>query len=166
MRPADENGKYPLTMYEWNSLRVLFATASVLESDLEKLKERLRLIPYGWRTARMLEVRFRKLLEKLYQTIPHNKLRALDAEMKNTHLHFAANGPSENINGVVYVEKKDFLALVNLLIKQECWSCEKGGKQARRCPIRRAILDCLHYDPTGMVYEDRKCEFCGIDEIG
>ena len=88
------------------------------------------------------------------------------AEFDNTHIHFLTDGPAEPRNNITYVDLFSFSQLIDLLVSRECFMCEKTAKQGRKCPIRKAILDVLKYEPWDAPHApDDPCEFCGLSDI-
>ena len=163
LRDADQDGKRPLTSHEWVALKCMWAACSVLKDDHEKLKERLQAcVPGGWRDIRLATTKLDKLLDEILGTIPQKKLRSIASEMANTELRIITKGPQTDRN-IVHLEDREIAELVNLLIYRECMLCEKTDKLGKRCPIYKAVTNCLHYDLPDV--DDGHCALCGLDSI-
>lgn len=73
-RNPDEDGRYPLSYVEYQSLRSLFGAKNALEQTHNQLERRVRTIPGGWRDFRLLMTLVDKLLGAVLRTIPQKKI--------------------------------------------------------------------------------------------
>ena len=68
--------------------------------------------------------------------------------------------------GVVYMDEDGFVKIMDRLISQECWCCEKTGKAVKRCEILHAIEGVLHYESDEAERpKDGRCELAGYSTI-
>lgn len=162
MRQPDADGKYPLTMREYDALRTVFGALNALDSDT--LKERLKTTKYGWRDIRLCLAVMRKVLDKLLLTIPPLKLLTLQEELKHTYCEVRIRGggtPSHP--DCVYVSQKAIVAMIDRAIQLECLLCDKSVKDGKRCPLYKNIQALFPYEldePT-----DTKCPFAGVSHV-
>lgn len=164
LREPDKDGKVPLKSYEWIGLKCIWAAQSVLECDNDKLEERLKaMVPNGWRDLRMITLRLRKILDQLVDTIPTNKLYSIKSEMLNTEMRILSRGPSNGVQNIVHLSTTEMKDLINLLINRECMLCDKTADQGKRCPIFKAITNCMHYELDEST--SGSCQLCGIEKV-
>ena len=78
--------KYPLSYREYTALRQLFGIAHIWNDKGHELEKRLKKIPNGWRDAKMIMATSEKLLIKVLETIPPEKIHQIKLELQNTWL--------------------------------------------------------------------------------
>ena len=163
LKPMDKDGKYPLTGREYNALRCIVLSKNEVTNSIDSLKDRFRLIPGGWRDARMIYTRLAKLTAQLLDTVPDHKRRAMQHELDNSEIsiHIKKADPS-TLKGVIYVDEEAFVHIMDRIIGQDCWCCEKKGREVKHCEIRNLILDALHY---GSEMPDGYCELQGCSSV-
>ena len=163
----DPDGRYPMSGREFSAYRCLIVAVNELDVCIDALKDRLKLIPGGWRDMRMLSTVSYKLFNALAETIPSRKLRAIQAEIQNCEIRLVVRGADRSmLKSVVYIDEQPFIRLMNHVISQECWCCEKCGKEAKKCEIRQLVTDVLHYDSSdGELRKDDMCELAGHTSI-
>ena len=157
----DQDGHYPLMSREWMQLKTLFTAVMEMEGAQNVLKERMQLTPGVWQRFRTAQSFMKYVEEEILKTIPSKKLIAMSHEMHNTEIIFRSKNAPTQLKNIVYVEKECFETLVNRCVAQDCFACEKTMRQARKCEIRTAIMDCLHYE-IPRSGDDEECEFAGM----
>ena len=163
----DRDGRYDLTGREWNAIRCLQVAMNEVDVTFPALWERLKLIPYGRRDIKMVLSRLSKMLDDLYTTIPAKKLLAMKTEIQHSQIRLCVRGADNSMPpGVVYIDEAAFIRLMDRMISQECWCCEKVGKEVKRCEILKCIEDVLHYssDPDSCPVDGR-CELAGCTSV-
>lgn len=163
----DADGRYPLTGREWNAIRCIQCAMNEVDVCQETLKDRLRLTKHGWRFLRIALGMMEKVCDMLYETIPAKKLIAMREEIRHSQIRLCVKGADNQMPpGVIYIDEMAFIRMMNRLINQECWACEKRGKDVKRCEILRVIEDVLHYesDPAELP-KDGSCELAGCSSI-
>lgn len=162
MREPDADGKYPLTMREYDALRTVFGALNALDS--ETLKDRLKTTKYGWRDMRVSLAFMKKVLDKILMTIPPHKLLTLKEELNHTYCEVRIRGGGSATHpDCVYVSQKAIVAMIDRAIQLECLLCEKTAKEGKRCPLYRNIQALFPYEldePT-----DTCCPFAGVSHI-
>lgn len=161
MRPADSDGKYPLTTREYDALRTVFGALNALDS--ETLKERLQTTKSGWRDMRLCAVTMHKVLMSLLDTIPADKLLTLRDELNQTVCEVRLRTASQNTRDSVFVSHRAMISLIDRAIQMECMLCEKSVKKGKRCPLYKDICACFPYEldtPT-----DTRCPFAGVSHL-
>lgn len=163
----DSSGRYPLTGREWNAIRCIQCALNEVEVCQNVLKDRLKLSKDGWRFLRIALSLLEKVCDLLYETIPAKKLAAMREEIRHSQIRLCVKGADNQMPpGVVYMDEKSFIRIMNRLIDLECWSCEKTGKAVRQCEILECITDVLHYesDPAELP-KDGRCELAGCSSV-
>lgn len=162
MRAPDEDGKYPLTMREYDALRTVFGALNALDS--ETLKERLQTTNGGWRDMRLALSMMRKVLDNLLSTIPARNLLTLKDELNHTYCEVRIRGAGTLAHpDCVYLSQKAVVSLIDRAIQLECMLCEKSAKEGKRCPLYKNIQALFPYEldePT-----DTQCPFAGVSHV-
>ena len=162
MLREDEEGRYPLSGREYNDLRSLLIAFNEVIGREENLLERLRKIPNGLRDYRLIKTKMSKLEDDILDTVPTKKLLAFKNELENSKIVLTSKWTPVPQEGIVHLREDAFLALLNRLISYECWSCDKKGRDVKKCPIRQTYLDCLHYEPApDEIPKDGSCVMTG-----
>ena len=109
-------------------------------------------VPNGWRDARMLHTRTKKLFDKLLLTIPVEKLKVIKSEMPYLDLYIrvggaAAYNPDDDDN--VMIPRNALKALSEYATQQECVLCIKRDRAVKNCRLRKILNDTFpHSVPT------------------
>lgn len=115
-----------------------------------ELDKRVRSIPGAYRDYRMIQSVAEKLVRKLLTTVPKNKLVQISKELKYTRIVVEVKPeitPSrDDGNLLTYVPQRALERIMEKVVGYECFCCEKAGKDARRCQLRRDIEATYHYD--------------------
>lgn len=156
----------PLSGKEYDMLRHVIVAVDQLAKAPNALKKRLKTIPNGWRNFRCLEYWLGKVADDLLATVPTEKLLSFRTELQNSKLCLYTKWAPIPTDGVCQVPEKAFIQLLNTLIQNECWSCEKKNADVRHCAIRKTYLDCLHYEPAPEdMPKDGSCIMAGWDHV-
>lgn len=164
LKPKDAEGKIPLTGSEYDELRHIIIAFNELHSRIGAMKERLQTLPMGWCNARMIDVRMEKLVDQILSTVPTKKLQAFRDELRNSKIVLTVGWDAKKDDCTAYLPEKSLIALLDMLIRRDCWDCELKGKAAKKCPIRTTYLDCLHYE-ADREPADGSCEMAGMNSI-
>lgn len=155
--------RFPLSGREYYALRELFGVVSTFNNCAGELDKRVRSIPEAYRDYRMIQSVAEKLVRKLLTTVPKNKLVQISKELKYTRIVVEVKPeitPSrDDGNLLTYVPQRALERIMEKVVGYECFCCEKAGKDARRCQLRRDIEATYHYD-----YPDdgKECPFAGM----
>lgn len=155
--------RFPLSGREYYALRELFGVVSTFNNCAGELDKRVRSIPGAYRDYRMIQSVVEKLVRKLLTTVPKNKLVQISKELKYTRIVVEVKPeitPSrDDGNLLTYVPQRALERIMEKVVGYECFCCEKAGKDARRCQLRRDIEATYHYD-----YPDdgKECPFAGM----
>lgn len=167
IKKPDADGRYPLTGREWQALRCLIVALNELDVCNEQLRDRCSLIPGGWRDLRLMLRLAEKLWDSITKTIPDKKLRVISEEIKHCHISLVVEGASSVADkSVVWMDESAYVHMMDRIIGQECWCCERTGKDVKRCEIKKLILSTLRYESDPAEYpEDGACELAGHTTI-
>lgn len=147
----------PLSRREYEAIRVNIGCLNACRLMLEGLESRLReCVPCGWRDARMLEVRWRKLFDELLYTIPQDKLRIMKHELPYYELYIRMKGAAKYNNDEsdwVALPRTVVMELANYAAEMNCPLCQKTDKQIKSCKLRKTLSASLPFNvetvPTG-----------------
>lgn len=152
----------PLTNREYYALREVFGIVNAFDKCSRELKRRCQQIPGGWRDLRLICAKAEKLMGDLLHTIPHEKLRAMKADLDQMTYEVKCvkdyTGRLKN-EGFSYVSDEALSRVVARLIGYECFVCDKNAKQGKRCPIFRDITDLY---PWPMPPRGDRCPLAGL----
>lgn len=153
----------PLHSSEYANVRAIFGLLSELGYAEKYLEPRLRMIPNGWRDFRMLLSVTSKLVTELVKTVPIEKRKSIQHELKNVRVEVTVKQTSPpNIDGLTYVPIDSLIQLMLKVSDIECLICEKTGKECKRCKLRKLFDSMLHYEIDSNVC----CPYALIDWNG
>lgn len=144
----DESGRIPLSSREYTALRAIFGSFNALELYHKELERRCKTWKGGWRDLRLLCVLSRKIMEKVLQTIPHNKLVAIRKELQNTICEVKVKGVTGSSgDACIYVSEPALVRLTEDATEMKCFGCEKTQKEAKKsCQLYKDIQATFHYE--------------------
>lgn len=157
----NDTARKPLSRREYYALRQLFGIVSIFHSCGADLKDRLAGTREGWRDLRMIQSVSDKLTRSLLNTIPAEKLAMLHKELSHTCCEVSVRMPV-GIRGdgdpITCVETGPLERMMLRAGSVECFACEKRGKKARACPMRKDVERLL---PWGYpeIGKDDACPF-------
>lgn len=103
-------------------------------------------------------------LRAICDTVPLNKLRLIQQDMRHTRIYTKVEAPGISTVDTEhhrYVAAKTLNELVNYVSQAECYLCDKGETEGRKCPIREmmenAIPHELDFKPI-----DGRCKWAGV----
>lgn len=164
LHSPDSEGRYPLSSKEYIAIRYVIVSLYELEQTMSALEDRVKTIQGGMKNYEILRNTMEQFEEQLLDTVPTKKLYALQQELRNSEVGVFTKWDQRKIKNAFCVDQDALLALLNRLIGYECWSCEKRGKDAKKCEILRTYLDCLHYVPEEMP-PDGSCPMAGWTSV-
>ena len=129
-----------LTGRELKCVEYLVAMESRVWECGEALRERLRLVPNGWRQFRLLCTVLDGLLEDIYPTVPLKGRLYLQNIMKHGEV-LIRYVPTSRPPEWKMVKDEDLAVIINTAMAAECAICLKSGSEIRKCALRRAMED-------------------------
>lgn len=162
----DEN-REPLSAREYRALRQLFGIVDMWDSQGSELRRRLKLIPNGWRDARLIMSLSVKLLTKLCETIPRERLKLIQKELDNTTCEITVRNTitKDERKAYTYVEEEALERITDKAMEVDCLLCDKRGKEARDCQLRKDI-ERLYMWGFPKIQKDQNCHFamCSVED--
>lgn len=161
VKTLDSDGRLPFSEREYYALRQLCGAFSMADNHSDELKERVRLIPNGFRDLRLIVSMSEKLITNIMKTIPLKKLKLIQRELKNTVCEVKVNRDvtGRNSEGFCYVPEQAMVRTVERVIDYTCFGCEKCGREAKKCPVRLDIESLYPWDVV--VKGDDPCPLSG-----
>lgn len=130
----------PLAGKELKCVEYMVAMESRVMEVGDALRDRLRLIPHGWRQFRLLVSVLDRLMAAIYETIPNKGRMYLQNIVEHGEVLIRFVPVSRNPEWKL-VKDEDLAVLVNLAMAGECAICMKQGREAKKCKLRRALED-------------------------
>ena len=100
-------------------------------------------------------------MQDIMYTIPPKKLAAMKKDLEHVvcEVRVAYDYAKKDDREFTYSPTEALDRLVDIVIKWECLSCDKTAKEAKKCPVFKAIDDCYSwtYPPQGNL-----CPFAGM----
>lgn len=155
-----DNERPPLSYREYRALRQLFGIVDIWDEQGSELKKRLKLIPGGWRDARLIMAVSKRLLTKVCETIPQKKLAMIRKELDSTTCEITVKNtisPTKK-EAFTYVEEETLERVTSLAMEMNCMFCEKCGKDARNCQLRKDVERLYMWD-FPKVKDGQHCHF-------
>ena len=167
MLVQDEEGRYKLSGKEYTGLLQIFAAGSSMLNYQDILKPRLQAIGM-WREFRLAQSCVNRLRDAILKSVPTNKLKVIAKEIQYVRLKTYINGDIANTSytggGVVVVDEDALIALVNEVMRLECWCCEKKDRKVKQCPIRKLTANLVPYEPNPLA-ADGYCTLAGCTSV-
>ena len=156
--------KRDLSRAEYEAFKQVMAAASCLYRAEAALTERIKTIPNGKKLLACGRGLIFKLYHELLLTFPTKRLAALQSEQKHLSLYIRTDGAApynvdEDDN--MFIPKKTLNALADFACRMECDFCDKCGKEARKCKLRKTLADTFMYEVPETVGSDGHCIFAG-----
>lgn len=140
--------------------RAIIEYLSALDAQLiahqDVLRERLKLIPNGWRQWRLMTATANNLLTAIYDTLPTKTLlymqRLCTYGEVLVRLKPAARTPEQ-----IVASEDDLREIINAAMAAECAVCLKDDRQAKGCKLRRALMNIVPpetFSVQGCEYRD------------
>ena len=128
----------PLKGKELKCVEYLVGMESRIVESGDALRERLRMVPNGWRDYRLIFSTLDRLLLKLYDTIPQKGRLYLQKLSKHGEILIRFS-PAARSQEWLLVRDDDLAVIVNLAMAAECAICLKQGREAKKCELRKAL---------------------------
>ena len=163
-----DSERTPLSHREYTALKQLFGILYMWNSQAPELKKRLETIPGGWRDARMIATVSDNLLRKIFRTIPFKKLGMIKKELDNTTCEVKVKynvGHTPPGEAYTYVPQGPLERVTVKAMEEECYLCDKTGKDCLKCPLK-ADIEALYMWDFPKVKDGQQCHFSLDRQIG
>ena len=132
----------------------------------EILRDRLGVIPGGWRDWRTASGRIQKVLDGIYQTMPTKTLKHMQRLCDCGEVVIRPKPMIKMPDDVQIVLKDDLKLMINRVISAECAMCVKDGREQKKCALRKALENIA---PTAAVHKNGLCAYVDVatmNELG
>ena len=106
----------------------------------EVLRERLKLIPDGWRKFRLAVRTVETVLGGIYDTLPTKTLLHMQRLCKNGEVIIRPKPAIKMPDDVQIVGTDDLKLLVNKVMTAECAVCLRNAGDQKKCALRKAMM--------------------------
>ena len=159
MQP-DSDGRYPMDIREYSALCMFVGTVHALEAHREELKDRLKLIPGGWRDMQLITTLADKLFKNVLGTVPVKKLKTMQRELPHMICETKINPALKNQHLDDVIIGLDALKkIVDRAMSIDCWACDKNKCDGRKCDLFKDVDACFPFELVGE--NDNKCPLAG-----
>ena len=151
---------------EVHAIEFLAGLDCQLIHDQEVLKNRLSVIPNGWRNFRLAVTTTEKLLDSIYATLPTKTLLHMQRLCKCGEVIIRPKPMIKMPDDVQIVAKEDLITLLNTTIGSECALCVKDATEQKKCKLRKCLMNVA---PTGALRPDGLCSYIDVvtgNELG
>lgn len=156
----EANGK------EIHCIEFLAGLDKQLHDGQDVLKERLKLIPNGWRDFRMAVSTIERLLDRIYGTLPQDTMVHMNRICSYGQVIIRPRPLVKLNDDVQIVGAAELRMLINTCVGNECGICVKDHAQQKGCKLRKALKNIA---PTGAVHRDGRCSYLDVvagNELG
>ena len=144
---------------EIHNIEFLAGLDAQLIQGQEILRDRLALIPNGWRNFRLAVSTTQKVLDAVYETLPLKTLRHMDRLCKCGEVIIRPRPAIKMPDDVQIVLADDLRLLINMIVAQECAMCLKAPPEQKSCKLRKALQNIA---PTAEVYKNGLCSYVDV----
>lgn len=143
----DDIKRTPLSYAEYKALRQIFGMCHVFTSYTDDLKRRLHDVPGAWRDTKLVEKLIDKIMVNVLKTIPTEKLSLIQKELNSTHMEVKLiNTVTPDDKTYTYVPVSELERVTSESMQVNCQFCDKCGKEARDCQLRKDITALYTWD--------------------
>ena len=144
---------------EIHNIEFLAGLDAQLIQGQEILKDRLALIPNGWRNFRLAVTTTQKVLDAVYETLPLKTLRHMDRLCQCGEVIIRPRPMIKMPDDVQIVLADDLRLLINMIVAQECAMCLKAPPEQKGCKLRKALQNIA---PTAEIYRNGLCSYVDV----
>lgn len=149
----------PANAREIHSIEFLAGLDCQLKGGEDTLRERLRLIPNGWRDYRLAVTRLERVLDAIYATLPTRTLVHMQRLCQYGQIIIRPKPAIKLPDDVHIVDADDLRMLINATISAECAMCVKDAAGQKGCKLRKALERIA---PTAAVHENGLCAYTDV----
>lgn len=130
-----------------------------LTDGCEILKDRLSLIPNGWRNFRLAQATVSRLMERIYETLPDKTLRHMARLCANGEVVIRPKAVIPRLDDAQIILNEDLRELVNHAMAAECAMCLKEPREQKKCRLRQALENIA---PTAEIHKSGLCSYVDV----
>lgn len=165
-KSADELPVMEANAREIHSIEFLAGLDAQLVQGQETLKERLQLIPGGWRNFRLAVSTTERVLDAIYKTLPDKTLKHMRRLCQCGQIVIRPKPAIKMPDDLHIVDAADLRMLINCVIENKCAICVEDIAGQKACALRKALH---HIAPTEDVRRDGRCNYLDVaagNELG
>lgn len=151
---------------EIHSVEFLAGLDAQLIEGQETLRERLGMIPGGWRRFRLAVTTVEKLLDDIYGTMPVKTLQHMQRLCQYGQIIIRPKPMVKLGDEVQIVGESELKVIINSCVENECAICVKTLAEQKGCRLRKALM---HIAPTAELPRDGHCTYLDVaagNELG
>ena len=151
---------------EIHSIEFLAGLDAQLIEGQEILKERLGLIPGGWRRFRLAVTTVERLLDAIYATLPIRTLKHMNRLCQYGQIIVRPKPAVKLGDEVQIVGEEELKVIINSCVANECAICVKDRAGQKGCRLRKALA---HIAPVEKLNWDGRCNYLDVaagNELG
>lgn len=153
------NKTMPANAREIHIIEFLAGLDAQLMQGQEILRDRLALVPDGWRKFRLAVTTTEKVLDGIYETLPLKTLKHMDRLCQCGQVIIRPKPLVKLPDDVQIVPADDLRLIINMIVAQECAMCLKSPPEQKGCKLRKALEIIA---PTAEVYRNGLCSYVDV----
>ena len=137
--PEEDRTRAPtmrLRATETDSLFALYASLQEIDRAKADLERRIKLTQNGWRDVSMIRSVLSKLIDKILETIPREKLVSLKRNMRSMRYRIYLARPVTMPPEQIIIDGEDMATLVKYAHDYSCIACDKD---CNKCELGKAL---------------------------
>ena len=131
MNEAKKPTTMPANAREIHIIEFLAGLDAQLMQGQEILRDRLALVPDGWRKFRLAVTTTEKVLDGIYETLPMKTLKHMDRLCQCGQVIVRPRPLVKMPDDVQIVPADDLRLIINMIVAQECAMCLKSPPSRR-----------------------------------
>lgn len=155
----DKPTTMPANAREIHIIEFLAGLDAQLMQGQEILRDRLALVPDGWRKFRLAVTTTEKVLDGIYETLPMKTLKHMDRLCQCGQVIVRPRPLVKMPDDVQIVPADDLRLIINMIVAQECAMCLKSPPEQKGCKLRKALEIIA---PTAEVYRNGLCSYVDV----
>lgn len=159
MSEAKKPTTMPANAREIHIIEFLAGLDAQLMQGQEILRDRLALVPDGWRKFRLAVTTTEKVLDGIYETLPMKTLKHMDRLCQCGQVIVRPRPLVKMPDDVQIVPADDLRLIINMIVAQECAMCLKSPPEQKGCKLRKALEIIA---PTAEVYRNGLCSYVDV----
>ena len=158
-KPVDNAPIIEANAREVHVIEFLAGLDAQLVQGQDFLRERLKLIPNGWRDFRLAAKSTERVLDAVYNTLPNKTLVHMQNLAKYGQIVIRPKPTVRMHDDMQIVCADDLKLLINAAIASECLMCVKDAREQKKCKLRKTLMNIA---PTAAVHKDGLCAYIDV----
>lgn len=149
----------PANAREVHNIEFLAGLDVQLTDGCEILKDRLSVIPNGWRNFRLAQATVSRLMEKIYETLPDKTLKHMARLCSCGEIVIRPKSVIKRPDDAQIVLNDDLRTVVNHAMAAECAMCLKDPREQKKCKLRAALENIA---PVAELKKNGLCNYVDV----